>query len=534
MFSRTTIESSTTRPIAMVSAPSVSMLRERSLVHRTIRARTTESGMETAVTSVERIDARKTRMTMTAKTRPSAPSVVRPSMDLETAGPWSLATVRSEPAPRSLRRSGSLSLTASEMATALPSWSMVIATARLGLPLVRVMDVASMRLLLDRGEVAEADRLAGALPGLGLGGDHQVLDLLQGGEAAADLDGAVLAVLVEGARGERGAARLERLAQRGRGQARPGQLLVVGGDVDLEVAHAVDGDLADAVDVLHGGDDGAVELVGERLLVLVGGDGEDHGRDVIRGTGDDLRVDVVGEFGPGAVHGLLDIGDELLGAVAVVELGHDHGVALARRGGDSGDPVDRVDGGLERFDDLLFDHIGGRALVRGQDGHHRKFDGGQQLLLELRDRDGAEDERDDRYQPDQGPLGQAESGQPGHGGLSLWRTAQERAPAGRCPTGAPYTICHVQGGNRHSRVPFLCGAYCGRSTQRPGSLHPWTYQARFVGNDDELCPVTGAELRHRAVHMGLHGERADLEPLGDLVVRVPMRRPGRGPRARAR
>ena len=92
------------------------------------------------------------------------------------------------------------------------------------------------------------------------------------------------------------------------------ELLVVGGDGDLEVLDTVDGDLADAVDVLQGGDDGAVELVGERLLVLVGGDGEDDGRDVVRRTGDDLRVDVVGQLDAGAVDGLLDVGDELLRA----------------------------------------------------------------------------------------------------------------------------------------------------------------------------------------------------------------------------
>src|ERR1043165_2847808 len=100
MFSRTTIESSTTRPIAMVSAPRVSMLSDRSRVQSTISARTTESGMETAVTRVERSEARKTRITMTAKSRPSAPSVVRPEIALETAGPWSETTVSSAPLPR--------------------------------------------------------------------------------------------------------------------------------------------------------------------------------------------------------------------------------------------------------------------------------------------------------------------------------------------------------------------------------------------------------------------------------------------------
>ena len=70
---------------------------------------------------------------------------------------------------------------------------------------------------------------------------------------------------------------------------------------------------------------------------------------------------------------------------------------------------------LDGLDDLLLDHVGGRTLVRREHGHHREFDGGQQLLLELRDRYRSEDERDDRHQPDQGPLREAESGQPGHG-----------------------------------------------------------------------------------------------------------------------
>ncbi len=142
MFSSTTIESSTTRPMAMVRAPRVSMFRDRSRVHSTISARTTDSGMDTAVTSVERTDARKTRMIRTAKSRPSAPSVVRPSMAFATAGPWSLTTVTSAPAPRSARSCGSLSFTASDMATALPSRSMVTMTARLGSPLVRVRESA--------------------------------------------------------------------------------------------------------------------------------------------------------------------------------------------------------------------------------------------------------------------------------------------------------------------------------------------------------------------------------------------------------
>lgn len=78
---------------------------------------------------------------------------------------------------------------------------------------------------------------------------------------------------------------LEGLGQRPGVQAGRGELPVVGDDGDLEVLDAVDRDLADALDVLERRDDRAVQLVGERLLVLVGGDGEDDGRDVVRRAG---------------------------------------------------------------------------------------------------------------------------------------------------------------------------------------------------------------------------------------------------------
>src|SRR5690606_38977823 len=83
------------------------------------------------------------------------------------------------------------------------------------------------------------------------GDDLEILDLLQRGVAAADLDGAALALLGEGARRQRGAARLERLGEGARVEAGRGQLPVVGDDGDLELLDPVHRDLADAVDVLE-------------------------------------------------------------------------------------------------------------------------------------------------------------------------------------------------------------------------------------------------------------------------------------------
>ncbi|KJL32795.1 hypothetical protein RL72_00147 [Microbacterium azadirachtae] len=81
MFSITTIESSTTRPIAIVSAPSVRMFSEYPNAWIPMNVIRTLVGMEIAVTSVERTESRNTRITSTAKTSPSRPSWASDSMD---------------------------------------------------------------------------------------------------------------------------------------------------------------------------------------------------------------------------------------------------------------------------------------------------------------------------------------------------------------------------------------------------------------------------------------------------------------------
>ncbi|CAB4589387.1 unannotated protein [freshwater metagenome] len=80
MFSTTTIESSTTRPIEIVTAPIVRMLSEKLLAHIPMNVSNNDVGIDTAVTSVDRIDNRKTRITMIAKTNPRSPSIASDSM----------------------------------------------------------------------------------------------------------------------------------------------------------------------------------------------------------------------------------------------------------------------------------------------------------------------------------------------------------------------------------------------------------------------------------------------------------------------
>ena len=66
MFSMTTMESSTTRPIAIVSAASVMMLSEYCAAVMPMKVMNTDNGIEIAVTRVARTDNRKMKITITA------------------------------------------------------------------------------------------------------------------------------------------------------------------------------------------------------------------------------------------------------------------------------------------------------------------------------------------------------------------------------------------------------------------------------------------------------------------------------------
>src|SRR5579883_1227465 len=78
---------------------------------------------------------------------------------------------------------------------------------------------------------------------------------------------------------------------------------------------------------------------------------------------------------------------------------------------------------------------------------------------------------------------------------------------------------------RGRRTPEGFAEYCPRS--KAGSQKTVTYysagpagagQPRLIREDDQLSPVAGAELDHRPAHVGLGGQRADHETLGDLLI----------------
>ena len=104
--------------------------------------------MEIAVTSVERTESRKTRITATAKPRPSSPSTVRSWMDCSMKGAWSKTVVNVASGPSCAASPGSSAATAWEMPTVSPSGFLVTDTASVSTPLVRVIEVAASSCML--------------------------------------------------------------------------------------------------------------------------------------------------------------------------------------------------------------------------------------------------------------------------------------------------------------------------------------------------------------------------------------------------
>ena len=144
MFSMTTIESSITRPMAMVSPPSVSMLRELPRLQRMMSAPMMLSGIERPAMTVERQLRRNTQITMMANTAPMRPSRKSDRMLSLTKIDWSTTVVTVAAPPRSFWIAGSSSATALAMSTVLPLLALLTEMPIEALPLVRVTVIVAV------------------------------------------------------------------------------------------------------------------------------------------------------------------------------------------------------------------------------------------------------------------------------------------------------------------------------------------------------------------------------------------------------
>ncbi len=106
-----------------------------------MKVMSTDAGIEIAVTMVDRIDMRNTRITSTANTRPSRPSVVRLEIDCSMKGAWSNTTVNFVLLPRSSDSCGRSWVTRCETSTVLPAGVFETAMVSDGWPSTREMPV---------------------------------------------------------------------------------------------------------------------------------------------------------------------------------------------------------------------------------------------------------------------------------------------------------------------------------------------------------------------------------------------------------
>ena len=133
-----------------------------------ISVTSSDSGIETAVTRVDRTEARNTRITSTANPSPRMPSCTRVWMDCSMNGAWSKTTVMAASEPSWASSSGTSSRTAWETETVSASGVLVTARPRVSTPSVRVIEVATSS---ASSTVASSPNSTPAAGGVGAAGD---------------------------------------------------------------------------------------------------------------------------------------------------------------------------------------------------------------------------------------------------------------------------------------------------------------------------------------------------------------------------
>ena len=177
----------------------------------------------------------------------------------------------------------------------------------------------------------------------------------------------------------------------------------------------------------------------EVLRGQVAGDGDLDDREVFDAAGDHLRVGPVGQSRLDAVDRQRDflLNGRDLGAVGE---GGRHGREVRVRGrGRVVETRDALDRRLDRRGHVFVHHLRCSARIGGDDHELREGDRRDELLLERRQGDGAEDSDDDRDQRDQRAVAQAE----GREKMHQWSPGTADAPSG-LPTR----------GERHRQAPL--------------------------------------------------------------------------------
>ena len=284
MFSSTTIESSTTRPTATVSAARVKMFSENPPTCRPIMATSSDSGMEMAVISVERTDIRNSRITRTANPSPSAPSTVRSWIDCSISGAWSKTMVNVALLPIVCCRPGSASVDGVRDGHRVAVGLLEHRHAQRRSPVGPGQRGGGDRLDLDVGDLGQRDRTVA-------GRDREGVDLLDRVGGVTHLHGQLEGLVVRGAGRDHRQLRLDRLGDGGSGEVALGQVVGPQGDGQLGGVLAGDLDLAYALDRGQGRDGHVLHQLARGRQRQIGRGGQQQHRDVVGAAGDDIGLD---------------------------------------------------------------------------------------------------------------------------------------------------------------------------------------------------------------------------------------------------
>src|SRR5690606_6197350 len=163
---------------------------------------------------------------------------------------------------------------------------------------------------------------------------------------------------------------------------------------------------------------------------------------------------------------------------------HDRGIGGAgrRRGLEPWYPLDRR---LDGRRDIILDDLGGCAGVGSHDDQRRQLERGDELLLQVVQRQPAEDGSDDRDEGDQRTVAQTQNGEVRHGGSLSGQGLLRSSPR------MPARACSMMG--RGSEASLICECQSTPSMKTAAAVArslPWTGSSTEMRSSDSVRAIS--------------------------------------------
>ena len=230
-------------------------------------------------------------------------------------------------------------------------------------------------------------------------------------------------------------------------------------------------------------------------LVVVAGDGELDDGEVVDAGRDDVRLDALGQLARDAVDRLVIFCSAVARSVPYVKDAWMIEALVVLVAVVDSSPGTPWIADLDRRRDVVADDLGRGARVGRDDDELRELDRGDELLLEAREREPAEDRRDDRDEGDERAVLEAQDGEVRHGWPSLWCRSDARLDA----------AAGMHGQTRRIRE-------CIEVSVSHGEYRALAADARSIAGADAAVPDREAQPRPRATRERRACRRALSQP----------------------